>query len=91
MRCPYCGSVAMPWWRKCILGPESSVACASCGKKVSVPWAAVLAATPIALGIVAAVRLDAPWSIAGALGGVLAYVALQRWVVPLVGREQPSA
>ena len=80
----------MPLWRKCVLGPESSVACASCGKKVSVPWAAVIAATPIALGIVAAVRLDAPWSIAGAISGALAYVALQHWVVPLVGRESAS-
>ena len=37
--------------------------------------------------LVSAVRLDAPWSVLGPIASVLAYVALQRWVVPLEGRE----
>jgi DNA-directed RNA polymerase subunit RPC12/RpoP len=88
MTCPYCGHLAMPLWRKCTLGPETALACSNCGKKVSVPWVAVIAATPIALGIVAAVRFEAPWSIVGPIAGVIAYISLQRWVVPLVGREE---
>ena len=76
----------MPLWRKCILGPEAAVACSSCGRQVGVPWGAVAAAAPIALGIVAAVRLDAPWSVVGFIAGLTAYVALQRWIVPLVRR-----
>ena len=73
--------------RKCVLSPDAPVPCAACGRKVGVPWAAIAAAVPIAIGIMAAVRLGWPWNVAGAVGGVLAYVAAQRWVVPLVGRE----
>jgi DNA-directed RNA polymerase subunit RPC12/RpoP len=72
VRCPYCGQAAMKLWRKCILGPETAVPCANCGRRVSVPWGAIAAATPIALGIVAAVRLPAPWSVAGLVGGLAA-------------------
>ena len=77
----------MSIWRKCMLGPEASVACASCGKNVGVPWGAVAAAIPVAFGILAAVKLPVPWSIAGIAGGLLAYFALQLYVVPLVGRS----
>jgi hypothetical protein len=77
----------MPLWRKCLLGPEASVACVSCGRKVGIPYPAVAAAIPIALGIVGAVRLHMPWSWAAAVGGVVSYVLLQRYVVPLVGRD----
>jgi hypothetical protein len=87
MACPYCGQNAMTLWRKCILSPDTAVACASCGKKVGVPWGAITAAVPVALGIIAAVRLPVPWSIAGAVGGALGYVAIQRYLVPLLGRD----
>ena len=56
----------MPFWRKCILSPDTTVACSNCKKKVSVPWAAVFAAVPIALGIVAAVSLGNRFSCADA-------------------------
>ena len=85
--CPYCQQPAISFWRKCILGPETAVPCSSCGKKVGVPWAAVLAAVPIALGIVGATRLPLPWSIASAIGGVVFYIGTQRYAVPLVGRD----
>ena len=45
------------------------------------------AAVPVALGILAAVKLDAPWNVVGAIAGAGTYVAIQRWVVPVVGRE----
>jgi len=85
--CPYCNHPAMSIWRKCILGPEMAVLCLSCKRKVGVPWLAVVAAVPIALGVVGAVRLSAPWSIVSLAVGILAYVVLQQFVVPLVGRD----
>ena len=87
MTCPSCGRAAMTLWRKCILGPETAIPCASCGKKVSVPWGAVAAAVPVALGLIAAVQLPMPWSIAATVGGVLGYVAIQRYLVPIVDRS----
>ena len=85
--CPYCNHPAMSIWRKCILGPEMAVRCSSCKRKVGVPWLAVVAAVPIALGVAGAVRLSAPWSIVSLAVGILAYVVLQQFVVPLVGRD----
>ena len=87
LTCPYCKRPAMTLLRKCILNPDSVVACASCGSKVGVPWLAIGAAAPVALGIVAGIKLAVPWSIAGAVGGLIAYVAIQRFVVPVVGRD----
>jgi len=77
----------MTLFRKCILSPDSVVACASCGRKVGVPWLAIAAAVPVALGIVAAIKLAVPWSIVGGVGGWILYVAIQRFVVPVVGRD----
>jgi hypothetical protein len=77
----------MSFMRKCVLSPDESIACRSCGKKVGVPWSAVAAAVPVALGIISAIRLPLPWNVLGGLSCVIAYGVLQRWVVPLVGRE----
>jgi hypothetical protein len=77
----------MSFVRKCLLSPDQSIPCDSCRKKVSVPWVALCAAIPVAVGIVAAIRIPLPWNVLGALSGVIAYGVLQRWVVPLVGRE----
>ena len=87
LTCPYCKQPAMTLFRKCILSPDSGVACASCGRKVGVSWLASGAAAPVALGIVAAIKLAVPWSVAGAIGGLVAYVGIQRFIVPLVGRD----
>jgi hypothetical protein len=87
MICPYCKRTAISIWRKCILGPEKVVACLSCGRSVGVPWGAAAAAIPVAFGAVAAVKLSMPWSIAGFFCGLLAYFALQLYVVPIVGRD----
>ena len=61
--------------------------CLSCQRKVGVPWGAVVAAVPVALGILGAVRLSAPWSIGSFVAGIVAYIALQHFVVPVVGRD----
>jgi len=87
MSCPYCHRRAIPLWRKCVLGPDTPIACAACGKAVGVPWIAVAAAIPIALGIVAAVRWPLPWSVTGLAAGLMLYVALQRYAVPLAARD----
>jgi hypothetical protein len=87
LACPYCHGRALDLWRKAWLGPETARPCATCGKPVGVPWIAVACAVPLALAIVAAVRLPAPVGIACAVSGVASYFALQRWVVPLQGRE----
>jgi hypothetical protein len=87
MICPYCHKPAMSIWRKCILGPEKAVACLCCGRSVGVPWGAVAAAIPLALGIVGGIKLHLPWSIAVFFGGVLAYFVLQLYIVPVVGRD----
>ena len=54
---------------------------------MGVPWPAIGAAAPVALGIVAAIKLEVPWSFAGAVGGLVAYVGIQRFVVPVVGHD----
>jgi hypothetical protein len=77
----------MSFARKCVLSPDQSIPCGSCGQKVSVPWLAVSAAIPVALGIIAAIRIPLPWNVVGGLSGLIAYGVLQWWVVPLVGRE----
>jgi len=87
LTCPYCKQPALTLFRKCILSPDSVVACISCGRKVGVPWLAIGAAAPVALGIVAAIKLSVPWSITGAVVGLVAYVGIQRFVVPIVGRD----
>jgi hypothetical protein len=85
--CPYCARPSMTLFRKLVLGPDATVPCAACGKRVGVPWGAVAAAAPVALGIVAAIELHLPWNIVGASAGVAAYVAIQIWLVPVVGRD----
>ena len=87
LACPYCARPSMTLLRKCFLGPEEAVPCVSCGKRVGVPWSAVTAAAPVALGILAAIKLDAPWNVVGAIAGVGAYVAIQMWLVPVLGHE----
>ena len=77
----------MSIWRKCLLGTDKSVSCISCGRSVGVPFGAVLAAAPIALGIAGLVKLSMPWSIASLVGGLMTYFVLQLYVVPVVGRE----
>jgi len=91
LTCPYCSGPSMTLLRKCVLGPDEAVPCASCGKRVGVPWGAVAAAVPVALGILAAIKLDAPWNVVGAFAGAGAYVAIQMWVVPLVGRDETDS
>lgn len=54
IQCPHCGANAMSPWRKQILGTAFSVACASCGKRVTVDgkraWSLVSLLLIIGLG-----------------------------------------
>jgi len=77
----------MSFWQKCVLSPDAGVACSSCGTELTVPWLAVLSAVPVALGLIAAIRLPLGFGIPSALLGLLVYGALQRWVVPLITRK----
>jgi ribosomal protein S27E len=88
LNCPYCRKPAISLLRKCVLSPDQSVACSSCGKALSVPWGAVAVAAPVALGIIGAINFEIPWNALAAFAGVIAYGILQRWVVPLEGRDR---
>jgi len=75
--------------RKSFLGPALSAHCKACGKRVSVPQAAVLAVTPFLFSIVLA-GLLAPhgwqFSALSLLAGFLAMSAIHALLVPLVPR-----
>ncbi len=58
LECPHCREPGIPWGRKLTLGPAVSTRCKVCDKKVSVPWAAILAIVPFVLAIVAWEVLD---------------------------------
>jgi hypothetical protein len=80
----------MPFGRKCILGPETSIPCVSCGKRIGIPWGAIAAAIPFAFGMVGALRLSFPWLILSGLGGIAAYLLIQWFFVPIVRRDVES-
>lgn len=86
LNCPRCQGSAIPLWRKCLLSPDASFPCGSCGASLGVPRFAIAAAIPLAGGIIGLIRLPLPWSLAAALAAFLVYVGLQRFVVPLVLR-----
>jgi hypothetical protein len=75
--------------RKSFLGPALSVACKSCGERLSVPVAAILAVTPFLFSIFLA-GLLAPHELAlsalSLIGGVFAMAAIHALLVPLVQR-----
>jgi len=87
LTCPYCAIKAISLWRKCVLGSDAAVPCASCGKLLGIPWLASLAALPLALGIFGVVTLPLPWFILSVVGARRAYLAIQRFLVPLIPRD----
>ena len=59
--CPHCHAPSISFWRKQILGPVSSTTCASCKRKVGVPFGiAMLALAPFVVAIVAANSMLSP-------------------------------
>jgi uncharacterized membrane protein YbhN (UPF0104 family) len=50
--CPHCRNTAMGFATKLFLGPGRSVACRSCGKRVSIPMWSLAAYVPIILAVI---------------------------------------
>jgi DNA-directed RNA polymerase subunit RPC12/RpoP len=57
--CPHCGKTAMGFAKKQLLGPGRSVACRSCGKRVSVPMWSLAVYVPIVLAVILPSQLGA--------------------------------
>jgi prepilin signal peptidase PulO-like enzyme (type II secretory pathway) len=54
LECPNCHQKTISLWRKMFLGPARSATCPSCGSRISVPFAAMLAVIPFLIAIIAA-------------------------------------
>lgn len=89
LACPYCHQPAMTIWKKLTIGPRHSVACRSCGKKITVSKAAILAiVVPVTAGALMAYASPSLTlgSVAILIGGAAA-VGLYILAVPIVGRD----
>jgi DNA-directed RNA polymerase subunit RPC12/RpoP len=88
LTCPYCSGQAMTLARKMWLGPATSTACKNCGKKVSVPFSAMVEVVPFGAAILAAPFLG---SISGAvvvvITGLAAMTAIHLYLVPVAPRS----
>ena len=88
--CPHCNKPAMSQLRKSFLGPLLSAQCKACGKRISVPTAAVLAVTPFLFSIILAGLLaprDWQFSALSLSLGIAAMAAIHAFLVPLVPRD----
>lgn len=82
LNCPHCGSPATSILRKMYLGPAVPATCKACGKKVGVPWAAMLAFIPFFAAILASAYTE-QFAFKAALwvGGFIAMSIIHlRWV-----------
>ncbi|MFO7916335.1 MAG: hypothetical protein R6U43_11685 [Candidatus Krumholzibacteriales bacterium] len=87
LRCPNCGNPGISILRKMCLGPALPATCKSCGKKVGVPYTAMLAVIPFVAAILGAAFVE-PLTFKAVLwvsGFVLMNIIHMRWV-PLVPR-----
>lgn len=88
--CPHCGKPAMTQAQKAWLGPARSVACAACGRQVSVSWLAMLGMLTFVLLAVpaAALLLQVGWyySVAVLLIGMAAMFVIHARLIPLSRR-----
>ena len=91
--CPWCSTKSFSFWQKQSLGPNRSIRCTCCARRVSVPWArAHLAAIPVFLGAIAGLwfvgeAFDSKvLALAGACIGVVAGMVL---TMPLYHRFVP--
>jgi len=86
-RCPHCGQPGISEIRKMCLGPAVPATCKACGKKVGVPYTAILAATPFLVAVVAS-ALIGPWVVKGLvlLVGALAMSVIHMKWIPLEPR-----
>ena len=87
LRCPHCGKPGITVMRKMSLGPAVPATCKSCGKKVGVPYIAMLAVIPFFAAIFGSALVE-PFSLKAAIcvGGVVAMTIIHMRWVPLEPR-----
>ena len=85
--CPHCQKRAMTWLRKGFLGPLLRATCRECGKKVSVPWYAVLVSIPLIAALITADQVGSlPVKLViGVVGILLGAIIHSKWI-PLIRR-----
>ena len=92
--CPWCEGKTFSFWQKQTLGPNKSLTCTGCKRRVSVPWGrAHLAALPvfvlaiIAMWIIGDTFNSKIFALAGAFCGVvlgmMVTMPLYHYIVPL--------
>ena len=87
-QCPHCGQQAISELRKLLIGPAVPARCRACGKKVGVPYSAMLAVIPFAAAILAAQVVDSrELIIALWVLGFVAMAVIHLLCVPLVSKE----
>jgi predicted RNA-binding Zn-ribbon protein involved in translation (DUF1610 family) len=85
--CPHCGKPGISVMRKMCLGPAVPATCEACGKKVGVPYMAMLAGIPFLAAIVGS-ELVEPFALKTAflIGGFVVMAVIQMRWVPLEAR-----
>jgi prepilin signal peptidase PulO-like enzyme (type II secretory pathway) len=87
-RCPHCSQPGISAMRKMSLGPAVPATCRSCGKRVGVPYTAMLAGIPFLAAIAVAASLNTwPLRIVVVVTGFLIMSAVHMLWVPLERRE----
>lgn len=82
LNCPHCGNPTISILRKMCLGPAIPTTCKACGKKVGVPYIAILAIIPLFLAILISTFVVSPaFKIAiWIAGGVIMGIIYIKWV-----------
>jgi transcription elongation factor Elf1 len=82
LNCPHCGKQGISTLRKMFLGPAVPATCKACGKKVGVPYTAMLATIPFLTAILASAFVEtvalkaALWIV----GAIVMSIIHKRWV-----------
>ncbi len=82
LNCPHCGKPGISVIRKMCLGPAVPATCKACGKKVGVPYKAMLAGVPFLAALLGSALVE-PFALKAALwigGFVVMAVIHMRWV-----------
>ena len=82
LNCPHCGKPGISVMQKIFLGPAVPATCKACGKKVGVPYVAMLAVVPVLAAIFGAALVE-PFALKASLwigGFVVGAVIHLRWV-----------